>query len=220
MSKSLKFRNEEYAPGANFLMDSFSRDRTEIEDYFSEFSVEYEAAFAAQIGVVEEMETTIILSLGQEKATRELYEKADVMNRDMNVLSFWFMKAKLPTDVVTKVKNQLLKRNVEGACKNIEAIVQVVTEHESELVPAGMKAGYGVVLDARNVELKALNVKQNELMNKGEGLTSVNAKKYKELYEFIQNICRAGKIIYNDTHKEDEYTMRQLIRRMRSGNSK
>ncbi|RZK24856.1 MAG: hypothetical protein EOO43_07010 [Flavobacterium sp.] len=218
MSKNVKFRNEEYAPGASFLMSSFSRDREELEVYFSEFTPAYEAEFGAQIKAVEKMESDVVMSLKQEEATKLLYGKADAMNKAMNVLSFYFMKAKVPTDVITKAKSHLMKRNVEGACKHIEGIVQVVQEEETKLVPFGMKVGYSVVLDGLNEELKVLNVKQNDLMNEGEGLTTVNAKEYKKLYEYIQNICRAGKILFDDTYKEDEYTMRQLIRRMRSGN--
>lgn len=216
MSKSVKFTNEEYAPGARFLKTSFSKDRKELEAFFSEFTPEYEAAFDAQIKVVEQMESTVVQSYEKEAATKNLYAKADVMNKDLNVLSFWFLKAKLPTILLTKVKNNLMKRNVEGACKDLEDVVQLVRDNEIKLVPFGMKVGYSKVLDSRNEELKALNVKQTELMNEGEKLTDVNVEEYEKLYGFIQNICRAGKIVFDGTYKEDEYTMRQLIRRMRS----
>lgn len=218
MSKDVRFKNEEYAPGARFLLTSFNRDRTAFEEFFSEFTAAYEAEFETQIEVVEKMERDVVLSYEQGQATKSLYEKSDGMNKDLNVLSFWFGKAKLPTSLLTKVKNNLMKRNIEGACQQIEGVVQLVREHESKLVPFGMKVGYFKVLDSRNEELKVLNVRQNELMDKGKGVVSVNVAEYKKLYAFIQNICKAGKIVFDNTHKEDEYTIRQLVRRMRSGN--
>ena len=62
MSKSLKFRKEEYVPGAGFLLGSFEEDQVVIASLFSEFDAAYMAAFALQIEKVLEMDQGVVVS--------------------------------------------------------------------------------------------------------------------------------------------------------------
>jgi hypothetical protein len=64
---------------------------------------------------VSKLEQTLKLSEEQKGVTVSLYEASDVVNKEMNFLSFYFNRAKLDSSLVSAVKNDLKKRNVEGA---------------------------------------------------------------------------------------------------------
>jgi len=216
---SLKMRNEEYAVAGRFLEPSFKRDRKKLEQLSNEFDEQYEDGFVTQIDRVEEMEQGLGLTQDQKDATASLYQKTDEMDKEMNSLSFRFGKVGLDVKPITKVKKQLHNGNVEGACKGIESLVQLADDRSADLVAKGMNKDYPLELKAKNKKLRELNGMQNVLMNQGKGVTFNEKTEYEALFAYIQNICRAGKIVFDGTITEDEYTITRLIKRMRAPKS-
>lgn len=212
----LKMRNEEYATAGRFLEPSFKRDRKKLEELSNEFDEQYENGFVNQIDRVEEMEQGLGLTQDQKDATASLHQKTDEMDKEMNSLSFRFGKVGLDVKPITKVKKQLNSGNIEGACKGIEGLVQLVDDRSADLVAKGMNKDYPLELKNRNKKLRELNGVQNVLMNQGKGVTFNEGTEYKALFAYIQNICRAGKIVFDGTITEDEYTITRLIKRMRA----
>ena len=219
MSKSLKMRNEEYAPGASFLLSSFEQDQAAIVSVFSDFDAAYLAAFELQIEKVEKMDQGLVVSEQQKDATKLLNGMVDGLNTQLNVVAFRFQRAGLPTQLVTQVKEDLKSGNVEGGCMKMEGLIQLMVEKKTALAATGMQDNYPDELAQTTEHLRVYNKKQNELMNAGEELTSKQLNEYQVLFGYIKDICRAGKIVFDGMVKEDEYTMTKLIRRMRSGNS-
>ncbi|MFY0481134.1 hypothetical protein ACI6PS_00900 [Flavobacterium sp. PLA-1-15] len=213
---SLKMRNEEYSVAGRFVQESFKEDRKELEKLSNEFDVAYENAFDNQLEVVEEMEQGLGITQQQKDATKLLHVKTDEMDKEMNSLSFRLGKIGVDTALVTKAKKQLNSGNVEGACKSVEGLVQLVKERSGELESKGMKKEYPEDLKNRNETMRQLNERQNLHMNAGKGVTEAEKAEYKKLYAFIQNICKAGRIVFDGKAKEDEYTISKLIKRMRA----
>lgn len=213
---SLKMRHEEYAVAGRFVQKSFERDRKELEELSNEFDPQYEADFDKQIGRVEEMEQGLVVSQQLRETTTALYGMTDEMDKEMNALSFRFGKVGLETTLVTKVKKQLNTGNVEGACKGVEGLIQVIKERSAALEGIGMKKEYPGELKIKNEKLRELNGLQNVLMDKGRDVTFDEETEYKALFAYIQNICKAGKIVFDGTITEDEYNITRLIKRMRA----
>lgn len=215
MTKSVKLRLEEYVPLASFLQTSFTRDRAELQETFSEFTEAYEADFVSRLETVKTLEQSLVLTQQQKAVTKELYEAARAMNKELNILSFQFKRSKLDTAIMTKIKKELAKNNIEGACQKVDAVLQLLDDKRDLLQSKGMKPNYAAELKIKNDTLLQKNVMQNKLMDSRGQLTEVNTQKYKDLYEYIATISKAGKILYDGLKKEDEYTLTKLVSKMR-----
>ncbi len=209
-------RHEEYAVAGRFVQTSFERDRKALEELSNEFNPQYQTDFDNQIDRVEKMEQGLSLSQRLKDTTKALYGMTDGMDKEMNALSFRFSKVGLPTKLITKVKKQLNTGNVEGACKDVEGLAQLIKERKDDLEAKGMKPEYVPELKDKNEKLRELNGLQNELMDKGQYVTFDQDTEYKALFAYIQNICKAGKIVFDGTITEDEYNITRLIKRMRA----
>ena len=221
MAKGFKLRMEEYVPTGTFLKTSFTRDRAKLVTRFAEFTTEYEAAFIAQLTKVTKLEQTLKLTEKQKKVTETLYEKADLVNKEFNFLSFYFKRADLDSSILTDVKNDLVSRNIEGACFKMEGLMQYVAENETVLISKGMAAGFVARMETDVEDLSAKNELQNDVMNIKGQLHRDNASEYKKLYAYISTIAAAGKIMYDGDGKAGEYTLSKVLSRMRivkSGN--
>lgn len=213
---STKLRIEEYLPTGSFLETSFSRDRAELESDFSEFTPGYLAEFQNQLAVVSRLEDSLVLTQEQKGVTQSLYVAKDAMNKELNILSFHFKRAKLDTKMISKAKKDLSTGDVEGANLKLKAIIQMIDSKTQDLESKGMKAGYNIALATKNKDLLDKNVLQNKLMDARGQLAENNLAVYKTLYKYISTIAQAGKIIYDGQGKRDEYVISKLISRMRS----
>jgi hypothetical protein len=217
MSKSKKLRVEEYVPAATFLMASFVRDRVELSGRFSEFTVGYQSDFKTQLNKVKTLEQSLMLTEKQKMITTKLYLAVDGLNKELNFLSFYFNRAFLDTAILSKVKRDLVRHNVEGACLKLGGLIQYVTEQHVVLESKGMAVGLPAQLSVVKADLEAKNALQNELMDDKGQLFEDNSAEYKLLYGFVGTIIKAGKVMYDGMGKEDEYTMSKIIGRMRFG---
>lgn len=213
-----RLRMEEYYPAAGFLAASFTRDRAELMGRFSEFTPLYLTGFVAKKDQVKVLEQGIVLTDDQKTATADLYAAAGALNNELNFLVFYFKQAGLDNSMLTRVKKDLDKDNIEGACLKLEGVVQFILERQDLLVNKGMTESFPTTLAETKNLLLEKNELQNLKMNQLKQLHSDNNVVYKELYKYITTICSAGKIMYKGQIKVDEYTMAKLIGRMRSVN--
>lgn len=220
MSKSVKLKIEEYVPAASFLKTSFVRDRAELSGRFSEFTVGYETEFVNQLLVVKNLEQALVLTEEQKEVTKGLYVSAELLNKELNFVSFYFKRAQLDGSVLTKVKRDLTKRNIEGALLKLEGLVQYIIDKHVVLESKGMAVGFPAALQVEATDLETKNELQNELMNLRKQLHEDNSADYKLLYSFMSTIVSAGKVMYDGHVKKDEYTITKLIARMRSGGAR
>lgn len=215
--KGFTLKAEEYVPAATFLKTSFVRDREELSSRFSEFTPNYLAGFEAQLAKVTSLEQALTLTEEQKGITASLYDASNVVNKDLNFLSFYFERAGLDTAIVTAVKKDLTSRNVEGASLKLVGLIQFITSKSTLLESKGMNAGFSAELDAARVNLMAKNELQNKVMDTKKQLYKDNKEEYDKLYEYVSVIAKAGKIMYDGMSKKDEYTVTKLISRMRGG---
>jgi len=219
MSNSKTLMIEEYVPAGRFLLNSFTHDRAELALHFSEFTPAYLADFESKIEVVRNLEKTIVLTETQKQATAELYALASTLNNDLNFLVFYFKRAALDTKMLTKLKADLAKHNIEGACDKITAVIQYITAQHQVLESKGMAVSYPATLDTTRTALETKNELQNSVRNLKKQLYENNKVAYDALYGYVSTIADAGKIRYKGTSKALEYTISKIIARMRSSNT-
>jgi hypothetical protein len=53
-------------------------------------------------------------------------------------------------------------------------------------------------------------------MNQRKELTEANVVHYNALYSYISKIVNAGRLVFEDSSKKDEYSVRRVVSRMRS----
>ena len=213
-----RLRMEEYYPASGFLQASFDRDRAELVGRFSVFTPVYQTKFNDKKLEVQLLEQGVVLTDDQKNATADLYAAAGTLNNELNFLVFYFKQAGLDNSMITKVKKDLNRDNIEGACLKLEGLIQFIIDKQALLVSKGMAATFPTELAATRDLLVAKNELQNLKQNQLKQLHSDNNVVYKELYKYITTICGAGKIMYKGQVKVDEYTIAKLIRRMRSAN--
>ena len=219
MSSAKQFLREEYVPGALFIRTSFKRDRNEFLVRFSEYTPDYLVAFETQIDKVKHIEKALVLTDAQKMATSNLYIRAGEVNNEFNFLSRYFDKCGFDVKPLSKVKRDLTSSNIEGAVDKIGGVIQFVNANTAALVDKGMAADFVATLEADSDYLLAQNVLQNEVKNQVSGLYNANKVEYDKLYDFISAIANDGKVMYKGTPKAKEYTIVNIIERMRSGNS-
>ena len=219
MSKSKKLRVEEYVPAAINLMKSFVRDRQELCGRFIELTEDYEDEFAQQIKTVSKLEQSMELTEQQKEATDALYRASDAISKELDFLTFHFKRAALYQGILTMVKKELAKRNIEGACQKMGGLISYVSAEHEILESKGMEVGFPAELAIMKADLEMKNSFLNEVVENKDQLYEDNIDDYKNLYEFITTVSNAGKVIYDGLDKEDEYTLTKIIGRLRSINN-
>ncbi|WP_432671845.1 hypothetical protein [Flavobacterium sp. SM2513] len=214
MAFSVRF--EEYVPLGSFLMVSFSRDQREIEGKFPKLNVAYMGDFQGQIDKVKQLEGKLHLTEKQKAATQSLYAKADELNGNLNFLSSYMRDAELSTTVVSEVKEELHRDDIEAAVLGLRNLKPYVVAHQAALEANGMATNFLTYLDDTIVILEDLNTLQNSVMNARKELVRANILQYKDLYSYISTVAEKGKLVFKGSGKEDEYIITNIIARMRA----
>ncbi|WP_432672896.1 hypothetical protein [Flavobacterium sp. SM2513] len=209
-------RIEEYVPLGDFIIVSFERDQPKIEAKFKKLDGAFLEAFRNKIEFVKDLESSLVLTTEQSRVTAALYAEAAAFNKEVNFLSSYFKGVGLPTAAVTKMKDLLFSDNIEGALLELKAVRQLARANEAALVAEGMEADYLDKMDATYTSMSAKNVMQNTIMNNRKTLVSNNRAHYDELYDYVATVAEKGKIVFKGTRVEDQYTISDLIKRMRA----
>ena len=215
MSNS-RLNNDEVVTGATFLKTNFLADREEIQEVFQELDINYEKDYLAQIDTVKKLDRKFAKTKQQVSASQALYKFSDTISTEMNVVSFKFKSAGVDTTLITAVKKDLKKLNIEGAVEKITELSQVVADNKVALQPKGITPDYPIRLIEKGEKLLDLNAQQNKLMDEGEKMTHANQKEYNKLRKMVSKITAAGKIVFKDDKRADFYSLRKLIQRMRA----
>jgi hypothetical protein len=213
---SVRVKNEEYVPLGEFIMVSFDRDQKEIETKFKKLDGPFLDAFRNKIEFVKDLESSLVLTTEQSRVTASLYAEAAAFNKEVNFLSSYFKGVGLATAAITKMKDFLFSDNIEGALLELKAVRQLARANEVALVAEGMEADYPDKMDTTYASMLAKNVMQNKIMNDRKTLVRNNRADYDELYAYIATVAEKGKIVFKGTGVEDEYTIDDIIKRMRA----
>jgi len=214
-------QKEEYVPIVDTLLRSLARDIENFESANHLFNSAYLTAMQNKTDQVRAKETGDALLVQQKQATQDLYVLGNELNKPMKLLDLVVKKANvkttLPSDVLKKIKN----RNFEGALLALKALKDVVTSQSDVLISNGMKADTVTVLENAFAAITAKSNEQTSFQQQRKAFTSENKGLYKELYTYISEVAKLGKIIFQGEQKASEYTLENLIAMVHSskGNS-
>lgn len=210
-----RIRKEEYTTLGDFVMTSYTRDLAVISGKFIKLNAAYKVLFKAKLDECKLLDSVLMFTEVQKTATKKLYEESDALNKELVFLNSYVKDAGLNTGLVTDLKYDLSRHNIEGAVLKIEGLRQYVILNTSVLLVEGMASNYGATLGAHGVSLALKNTVQTTAMKDRRLLTDANIAAYDALYGYITNVCSKGKIVYKHTVKEQEYSVSWNINKMR-----
>ena len=204
---NVKIRKEEYTALADFVRVSFVRDQAAIVARYPKLDASFLAAFDAKLNAVKILESGLQLTEQQKGVTASLYAEADVLNKELNFLVSYMKNAGLNSSAVSDLKSVLKSGNIEGSILKMESVKQFVVANKAALVDEGMNANFDVTLENHKNSLESKNTAQNDYINSRKTLTSENRAEYSSLYAMIVKIAKSGKLIFNGSVTQDEYTI-------------
>ena len=212
----MSIKKEEMVPLADMVLASLERDQPQIMAKNPTFTVQYVDDFKNTNNGVRNIEQSDSLLVTQKAITKQLYNEADSVRKEVKLIQIIFILAGLDTTVISRILTNITKRNIEGVLVDIKAIVQIISANSSLLIAKGMKATTPTILDSKFVLLTDLSNEQTQLMKDRKLLTDDNKANYRGLNKYIREVTTIGKIIYAGTAKADEYNVRKLIRHLHS----
>jgi len=211
---------EEIAPLGDFVLQSYTRDFDAIKSKFSKLDEGFKDGFVSNLEFIKSLESTLMLNETRKGVTASLYEEAKRLNEELNFLSSYFKDAELNTRIISDLKVALTDGNIEGAILQLEGVKQYVAANEANLTAQGMAADYANALANYKEVLIAKNNTQNELINARKKLTKENKASYDNLLKIIKQVMSKGKLVFNGTVYQDEYTTSKVLQRMRATKKK
>ena len=212
----MSIKQEEMVPVADMLIASFERDQVQFEAENEFYSETFLNAFKVHTEVVRQLERADTLLIQQKTTTRELYQLADDLYQPLKLFGIVVEKAGLPTTIVQDTIDNLRNRNMEGALVNLKALNQVVNSNLNLLNSKAMKANFPDLLETKFEEITLKSNLQSKIMQKRQLLTNDNAGNYNKLYnDYIIDVCKIGKVIHQGNPKVKEYTVSDLLKKLR-----
>lgn len=207
----MAIQNEEYVPIADTLLRSLTRDLTIFEAENHLFNSDYLAAMQSKTDEVRMKETGDIALIRQKQSTQELYEIGNNLNKPLKLVNLVFSKAKVETSLASDVLKKIRNRNFEGALLCLSSLQQIVSANSALLVANGMKEDFPVTLENIFNTMTLKSNEQTSLQQQRKAFTATNKNLYKELYVYISEVAKLGKIIFQGEQKATEYTLDHLL---------
>jgi len=202
---------EEYVPVADALLRSLGRDLDDFSAHNPLFNAAYRAAMQDKTDEVRAKETADAVLVQQKLATQELYRMGDELNKPLKLLNMVISKAPVETALATNVLQKIKKRNFEGVLQDLQSLKQVVASQSLVLSTYGMKEDTEIILENAITAITAKSNEQTSLRQQRKAFTSANKGLYSDLYAYISDVAKLGKIIYQGEQKASEYTIDRLI---------
>ncbi|MFP3591551.1 hypothetical protein [Chryseobacterium sp. SIMBA_038] len=210
---------EEYVPIADALLNGFSRDLNLFKAENHLFNAGYLASMQNKTNELRAKETGDAVLAQQKLATQELYRLGNELNKPMKLLNLVFDKAGVKTSLASDVLKKVKKRNFEGVLQSLKSLKEIVTSQSALLTTNGMKADTETTLQNAFDAITAKSNEQTDFQQQRKAFTSANKGLYKELYIYIGEVARLGKIIFQGEQKASEYTLDNLIAMVNSSRS-
>lgn len=202
---------EEYVPVADALLSSLTRDLDLFQSNNHLFTSDYLAGMQNKTDELRAKETGDALLIIQKQTTQDLYALGNDINKPIKLLNLVLSKSNIETTLGSNVLKKIKKRNFEGVLQDIKGLKEVISSQSSLLVSNGMKADTENVLETAFNAITAKSNEQTTFRLQRKAFTSANKELYKEVYQYISDVAKLGKIIFQGEQKASEYTIDNLI---------
>lgn len=175
------------------------------------FNAGYLASMQNKTNELRAKETGDAVLAQQKLATQELYRLENELNKPMKLLNLVFDKAGVKTSLASDVLKKVKKRNFAGVLQSLKSLKEIVISQSALLTTNGMKADIETTLQNAFDTITTKSNEQTDFQQQRKAFTSANKGLYKELYIYISEVARLGKIIFQGEQKASEYTLDNLI---------
>ncbi|GAA5101601.1 hypothetical protein GCM10023210_41580 [Chryseobacterium ginsengisoli] len=204
-------QKEEYVPIADALLRSLTRDLDIFQSENHLFNSAYLSAMQNKTDEVRAKETGDAVLVQQKQTTQDLYLLGNELNKPIKLLNLVLSKANVKTTLASDVLRKIRKRNFEGALLSLKSLKQVISAQSALLIANGMKADTETMLENAFNNITAKSNEQTGFQQQRKAFTSANKDLYKELYVYVSEVAKMGKIIFQGEQKASEYTIDNLI---------
>lgn len=202
---------EEYVPVADVLLNSLTRDLNSFQSENHLFNSDYLAGMQNKTDELRAKETGDALLVMQKQTTQDLYALGNDINKPIKLLNLVLSKSNIETSLGSNVLKKIKKRNFEGVLQDLKGLKEVISSQSSLLISNGMKADTENVLETAFNAITAKSNEQTTFRQQRKAFTSANKGLYKEVYQYISDVAKLGKIIFQGEQKASEYTIDNLI---------
>lgn len=206
-------KQEDYAAIADFMLQSFERDKADFLTYYKSMDDAYLAEFKAANEALKNAPSVTVRTKQQKSITTQLYTLLDNTKRNIIFLKDYAQRVELDVTSLAKAVKQIASRNAEGTVKILRDILPYYEEHTAEIT--NMPEGFIAAIQEQITQIETLNASQNNSINVKNDVANSNLNYYKTLYKYISEVAKAGKLIYKGTAKEGEYTIQTVLSRVR-----
>lgn len=210
---STRFKQEDYVAIADFMLQSFERDKADFLKYYKAMDDAFLADFKAANEALKKAPSVMMRVKQQQSVTSRLHNLLDETKKNVIFLNDYAQRAKLDVASLTKVVKQIVSRNAEGVVKILRDALPYYEEHVDEIT--NMPEGFLDSIKEQVTQIEVLNADQNNSMNVKKSVANANQGHYKNLYDYISEVAKAGKLIYKGTPKASEYTIQTVLSRVR-----
>lgn len=214
MAKQVNLKQENYIAVSDFILVSFEKDLISFTEVFKTMDSNYLERFKKLIEEAKNSVSSTEIKMRQKEVTKQLYEKIKTLNEILSLLKKYAKRVNIDVSMLNDVILNLKKKNVEGAIKLLRDAFPYLLSISNKLVDMPdnfLNRIYPLISNLEN-----LNIEQNKLMNEGKEVNNERKPIYKSLYKYISEIAEAGKVIYKNSYKKDEYTISKIIARVQS----
>lgn len=152
MSTYFKFRQEELPIVGEILLQMFTRDRSAFENFSAEYNDEFLTQVSNQIKKVNELTQAPTLSAEIKKITADLYECADGIIPQLDLVAAYAQRANKALTVraadfgVKQAKKEVRRKNIEAFCAKMKVVEQNIANNIEALKAKGYKETLGTNL--------------------------------------------------------------------------
>lgn len=214
MAKQINLKQENYIAVADFILVSFEKDLSSFKEVFKTMNENYLERFKTLIEDAKNSVSSTEIKMRQKDVTKQLYEKIKNLNEILSLLKKYAKRVNVDVSMLNDIILNLKKKNVEGAIKLLRDAFPYLLSISNKLVDMPdnfLNKIYPLISNLEN-----LNIEQNTLMNQSKEVNNERKPIYKNLYKYISEIAEAGKVIYKNSYKKDEYTISKIIARVQS----
>lgn len=214
MAKQINLKQENYTVVADFIAASFEKDLTDFTAVFKTMDINYLERFKKSINEAKNSVSATEIKMKQKEATKKLYEKSKKLYESIYLLKKYAKRADTDVSMLDDIISNLKKKNIEGAIKLLRDAFPYLMSISNKLVdmPDDFLSRIFPIIS----KLENLNIEQNILMNESKEKNNERKPIYKNLYKYISEIAEAGKVIYKNSYKKDEYTISKIISRIQN----
>lgn len=203
---------EDYPALGSMVCMNLKRDIEEFMRHYTNIDQNYVEKFENALSALSATDQRLVQRREQVALTASLYTASDKLADNTLMLASYMRRAHLHTREVSYAAARLRRRDAEAGIATMREVLAYATKHINLLTDVGgMPANFlqPLATDLNNVQ--RLNDEQNYILSQRRKNTDDNRSYYFALYDYIAEVCAAGKQVFrNDPEKRRQYNITAL----------